>query len=143
MYKPNIWDEDKWNIHSSGYGKHDSPSDKAGYHEGGHYSHEKDKDKYGANDLYSKNEKKDEDEKKKEDDEETIDDAVKEEDKKKEEEKKQQEEEDVFKLASKQLTPAMQLEGSKPEKKARKNKSIEEAISKAVKQEKETVILDH
>ena len=130
MYqRHNVWDEDKWNIHTSGSGySGSSKSEGVGYTGNGKnpFEHYHKSEMYGSNsslpekikDSYRSNEnqedvKKAEDEKK----DNTIVDAVEHEDK----------------LSSHSETE----EDSKPKK---ETKSIEDAIKEAIKEEKQIVI---
>jgi len=154
MYKRhNIWDEDKWNIHSnsgSGYAAGHGKSG-AGYASSGnpveHYhkiqmygSKEGDKTK----DLYKSNEAQEEDKKKKEKERgKTLADAVQ------QEQKYQKKPETAEDGNQKRIASAPQTDSDphgehKPDEGAKKHNktSIEEAISDAIKEEKETIHLD-
>lgn len=154
MYKKlNIWDEDKLDIHSSGYAGNRSEDKGAGY--AGH-SPKDSTEEYHKNETYSANKpeedkikdsyrsnEQDED-KKKEDGqkEKTIVDAVEQEEK-----YQKEEEEEEFKTIVKSVGQgninderAGSNEGKDIKKKG--NKSIEEAIKDAIKEEKEIVHVD-
>ena len=158
MYKKlNIWDEDKLDIHSSGssgyagnrsddkgagYAGHSSKDSTESYHKNETYSTNKsDEDK--IKDSYRSNEK--DEEKKKEDEkkEKTIVDTVEQEEKY----QKEEEQEEEFKTIAKSIGQgninderAESNEGKDVKKKS--NKSIEEAIKDAIKEEKEIVHVD-
>ncbi len=135
MYKAKLWDEDKWNIHSESYGSSkyasNAPSDKKEdkeYH----------KQKYGSEGKnlssdYMKNEGQTEEDKK---DENILGDLEGE----KKENKEISEEEIPFR-AAKQI-----FEEHKPEQKKeghKKNiKTIDEAIKKAIEEEKKVIVMD-
>ena len=137
MYKAKLWDEDKWNIHSSSYNSSkyanilsDGMKDEKKYHE----------QKYGAKEKnlssdYVRKEEKDaasEDKKKNS----IFEDA--EEDKQKEQ--NLSEEEIPFK-AAKQIFNERKFESKKTE--AKKDvSSIEDAIKKAIQKEKDVIIMD-
>src|SRR3989338_3910341 len=132
--RKDMLDEDKWNIHSSGYrqekyGSGKGESSEKYKHE--HYGAKKEKEDYSAADDYRK--KKEEEDKGP-----SIEDTVKEDKQKKDAE----EEHEVFKIAAKQVAQEFQKEGEKVKTKRKDNKSIEDAINKAVKEEKETIIVD-
>ena len=155
MYKRHSnWDEDKWDIHSdkSSYAGHKpggpSPQD---YHKSEAYSssqklygssdkpEDKLKDDYRS--AHKEEDKETEKEKEQEDQEKTITDTVE------KEEKKQKEEEqiDEFKSVAQEIKKERfeDIEDRKDNKTKRKqHNSIEEAINKAVKEEKETVFID-
>ena len=142
MYKKhNIWDEDKWDIHnssSSGYAgnKPGGSSDAQEYHKKDSYNsavkeENKIKDTYRA--LEQKEEEKD-----KETREKSIVDTIEEEEKK---QKKEEKDED-FNLIKKEVrleTPEIKDD---KEFKKKEHKTIEEAIDKAIKEEKDTVFVD-
>ena len=153
MYKRHsIWDEDKWDIHSdkgssgSGYAGQDSDSSKQDYHSNEAYGANKpDEDK--ANNDYRAAEKEEEDkDKKNEEKEETIVDAVNQEDKY----QKKEDEEDEFKTVAKDIHQEnienQNIDDKKgagnKETKKKQSKSIEEAIKKAIKEEKDIVHAD-
>ena len=146
MYKRhNVWDEDKWDIHhksdtkyaggSAGYAGHahgDNPSE---YHKGENYNSGNPGEK--LKDDYRSAHKKDDD-KDKEKEKDTITDRLEEEEKK---EKRKHEDDDAFQSIKKDFNPAMHLpeEAKKDEK---HHKTIEEAISKAIKEEKKVIFMD-
>src|SRR3989338_8355947 len=128
--RKDMLDEDKWNIHSSGYRQEKYGSGKgesSEKHKHEHYRAKKEKEDYSAADDYRK--KEDEEKKEEEDKGPSIEDTVK-------------EEHEVFKIAAKQVAQEFQKEGEKVKTKRKDNKSIEDAINKAVKEEKETIIVD-
>ena len=152
MYKRHsIWDEDKWDIHSDkstyagqGSGSKDSTQE---YHKDEAYSSSK--KMYGSSDnpedklkddYRSAHQEEEDKEKEKEDEdqEKTIVDTVEEEEKKNQEE----EQKDELKSVTQEIKQE-HFEDKKDDKTKRKqHKSIEEAINKAVKEEKETVFID-
>lgn len=149
MYKRhNIWDEDKWNIHSgSGYAGHSGGSSGVGYageaskNPFGHYHKSqmygsKDGDK--TKDLYKSNEAQEEDKKKKEKEGgKTLADAV-------QQEQKYQKKPEAAADENQKKTASAPHGEHKPNEGARKHNksSIEEAISDAIKEEKETIHID-
>lgn len=170
MYKRHsIWDEDKWDIHSSGssgYAGHGSESKGAGY--AGHSSKDS-TEEYHKNEVYSagkpdedkikssygSNEQK-EDDKKKEDEEKekTIVDTVEQEEKYQKEERQEEEFKNIAKdsqqgnIEHERMTgqntrteSGTNFVGNKNIKK-KQNESIEEAIKEAIKEEKEIVHVD-
>ena len=159
MYKGHSnWDEDKWDIHSSGsggYAGHSSGGGAVGY--AGHSSKDSNEE-YHKNEVYSANKPEDdkikdsyrsnekEEDKKKEDDkkEKTIVDAVEQEEKY---QKKEEEEPDQFQAISKDIQQSNIDNDSlnnkiNKETKKKNNKSIEDAIKVAIKEEKEIVHVD-
>ena len=157
MYKRHsIWDEDKLDIHSSGsgyaghgpedkgvgYAGHGSKDSVGEYHKNELYNVGKtDEDKIKGS--YTSQEHKDED-KKKEDEqkEKTIVDAVEQEEK-----YKKEEDQDEFQTIAKTMQHGMveneQLENKDNKiSKKKNNKSIEDAINSAIKEEKEIVHVD-
>jgi len=157
MYKrQNNWDEDKLDIHSSGYAGHSSGGGGAGYaghsskdsqqdyHKNEMYNSTKpDEDKisgsYGSNELKEDDKKKEDEEKEK-----TIVDTVEQEEKY---QKKGPKEEEEFKSIAKDFQQG-NIEDEKIKNqnnknlKKKQNKSIEEAIEEAIKEEKEIVHVD-
>ena len=156
MYKRSNWDEDKLDIHSSGYAGHSFGGGAVGY--AGHSSKDSQQD-YHKNDVYGSNKedefkpkddymsrvKKDEDKKKgDEEKEKTIVDAVEQEEKY----KKEEEQEEEFKSVARDIQQSnidndssINNQNNKETKK-KNNKSIEEAINEAIKEEKEIVHVD-
>ena len=131
MYKGKLWDEDKWNIHSEGY---HSSGGSAGnnepkYHEQKYGSAEKD----ASSDYIKKQDSADKDEKKKEE----LSD-FEEELKTKNESNK---EEDIAFKAAKQVFAENRLDTKKQERKKDLN-SIEDAIKKAIEDEKKVIVMD-
>ena len=136
MYKPKLWDEDKWNIHSSSYNsqkyassKPDEKKDDKSYNEQKYGS----KEKSISSDYMRKHEEKEKD--KKESD--PFSDVLEEE---KNEKKEINEEEIPFK-AAKQV-----FEENKEDKKIghkKDVKTIEEAIKNAIEEEKKVIIVDN
>jgi len=161
MYKRSNWDEDKLDIHSSGYAGRGSGGGGPAVGYAGHSSKDSQQDyhkneTYGANDpekdnikgSYSANVQED-DNKKKEDDEKdeekekTIVDAVEQEEKY----KKEEEQEEEFKSVARDIqqsnvhNDSLNNQNNKETKK-KNSKNIEEAINEAIKEEKEIVHVD-
>jgi hypothetical protein len=150
MYKKHdTWDTEKLDVHSSGYaGSGQKPGDSMdSYHKNEGYSTKdnlygsSDKSEDKMKDSYNSNQQEDDNkDKDKEEQEKNIVDTVEEEEK-----KQHEEEQDESQIVTKNI---QQEDFSNPnqdkkEKKPRKqHKSIEEAIDKAVKEEKETVFMD-
>lgn len=132
-----LWDEGKWNIHSSSYNStkyssafsEDRKEDKK-YHEQKYGS----KEKSASSDYMRKHEEKDEKEKNPS----HFDVAIEE----KNEKKQDLEEESVPFKAAKELFNESGYETKKSEKKKEIN-SIEEAIKKAIEGEKEVIVMDN
>ncbi|MEK6876483.1 MAG: hypothetical protein AABX63_03670 [Nanoarchaeota archaeon] len=145
MYKRhNIWDEDKLDIHSSGYAGHghgSSGNPMEDYHRNEVYTNKQDalpSDDYRSRDGKEDDKKKQDDEKEK-----TIVDAVEQEEKY----QKKEEQEEGLKSAAKgiQHSNIENDSSSKPNNKDTKKKNtknIEEAINEAIKEEKEIIHLD-
>ena len=131
MYKAKLWDEDKWDIHSKGYNssKYDAGTgkDEKKYHDQTYGS----KDGNLSSDYMKKDDSKEKEDKKKEE----LFDAA--EEKKKEEIK----EEDIPFRAARQVFNEMQKEMKKPAHKKDVN-SIEDAIKKAIEEEKKVIVMD-
>jgi|TARA_Y100000310_G_scaffold345431_1_gene464929 hypothetical protein len=148
MYKRHdIWDEGKWDIHSTSgtggdYAGHSSKGSQEDYHKNDEYNANKpEEDK--VNKDYKSMKKEDEDKKKEKENEEkekTIADAVEQEEKY---QKKEQEEKD-FNSITKDIQNNNIETGTDKDKnmKKKKNKSIEEAIKEAIREEKEIVHVD-
>lgn len=140
-----IWDDDKWNLHSSDsyassskYGSiHNSDEDKPlGYNESKYGS-----EKGGPGSVYNSNKGSldEENKDKKIDEEGTLSSLVSNESKK---EEKAKEEDIVVKAANQVFTESKNDAGAVTEdKKKESKKSIEEAINKAIKEEKEVIVL--
>ena len=115
-----------------------SSSDKTAEYKHEHYSSKAEKNDYKANEDYRKN---DEEKEKKKNEEESskpsIEDAVKEEIK-----READEEQEVFKIAAKAISQEFHEDRKDIKTKKKHNRSIEEAISKAIKEEKETIIVE-
>ena len=132
MYHAKLWDEDKWNIHSKSYGsskygnisKDDKKEDKA-------YNEQKYGQKEGnlSSDYMRKEEQKEKDEKK-----DDLFDSIE------EKEKDEVREEDISFKAAKQLFSENE-EKPKAGKKKDLN-TIEDAIKKAIEQEKKVIVMD-
>ena len=135
MYKAKLWDEDKWNIHekssysSSKYGSIFSEGKKEDkkYHEQKYGSEGKDV----SSDYMRKEDTKEKEEKK---------DNLFEEEEQKKEKGEIKEEEIPFK-AAKQIFAEHQKEGKKDSGK-KDIDSIEEAIKKAIEEEKKVIMMD-
>ena len=161
MYKRhNAWDEDKRNIHSSGYSSHSSGSSGssgsgAGYSGQGSknpFEHYHKSQLYGSNadkenkpkDFYRSNEQQEDDKKKREEGKErTLADAVQQEEKyqKKREQDAESEKTGINSQSSQPRPSQTEIKEGENSKKENK-KSIEEAISDAIKEEKEVIHLD-
>ncbi len=131
MYKAKLWDEDKWNIHSGSYNssKYHSPLDKK---EDKQYSEQKygAKEKNLSSDYMRKEEQKEEKEKKES--------FFDEEEAKKDEPLK---EEDIPTKAAKEIFSEKKVEAKKEKPKKDVN-SIEDAIKKAIEDEKKVIMMD-
>ena len=134
MYHAKIWDEDKWNIHSKSYGsskygnifKDGKKEDDNAYHE------QKYGQKEGNSSDYMKKEEQKEKDEKKDDFFDSIDDDKK--------EKNELKDEDIPFKAAKQV-----FSENKDKQKAEKKKdmsSIDDAIKKAIEQEKKVIVMD-
>ena len=153
MYKRHsIWEEDKWDVHSTG------SSSGSGGSGGGYAGHGSgSKEEYHKNELYGNKETefnpeedyrsrdgKDDDKKKQDDEKEkTIVDAVEQEEKY----QKKEEQEEGLKTAAKGIQQGNIKDDSLTNKnnkdiKKKNTKNIEEAISEAIKEEKEIVHVD-
>lgn len=138
MYKIKLWDEDKWNIHSSSYNSskygnltsEDKKEDKK-YHEQKYGSKEKDV----SSDYMRKEDAKEKDDKDKTPE---IFDNL-EEGKNKNQEIK---EDEIPIKAAKQVFNESRYEAKKAEEK-KDVKTIEDAIKKAIEEEKKVIILDN
>ena len=132
MYKAKLWDEDKWNIHSSSYSSskygNSSSEDKKdiAYHEQKYGQ----KEKNTSSDYVKKEELEEREEKNKD-----VFDV--------EEEKKEQgiKEEEISVKAAKQVFEETRLETKKTENK-KDIKTIEDAIKKAIEEEKKVIMMD-
>ena len=137
MYKAKLWDEDKWNIHSSSYNSNkygnifaeDKKDDKK-YHEQKYGT----KEKNASSDYVRKEEKNESDEEKSRN---SLFEGF--EDEKQKDQKELNEEEITFK-AAKQIFSEKKY-GTKKEKKKDIN-SIEDAIKKAIEEEKKVIVMD-
>ena len=122
MYKSKLWDEDKWNIHSSGYS--------SSKYESGFSDKKSEEGKYHSSDYMRMDEHKEKEDGKAQD---VSDDA---EEKK---EKELKEEQNLFKPKS----PAH----NEPENEKKQQKpafsSIEDAIKKAIEGEKKIIMMDN
>ena len=134
MYHSKLWDEDKWNIHSSSYnsskytsGPSEGKKDDKEYHEQ-KYGQEKDL----SSDYMKKEDAKEKDEKKKDDLFEELEGKN---------EKKELKDEDIQFTAAKQVFSEHQHEAKKEQTKKSIN-SIEEAIRKAIEEEKKVILMD-
>ena len=136
MYHAKLWDEDKWNIHSSSYNSSkygniissDKKEDKK-YHEQKYGQADKDV----SSDYMKKDEAREKDEKKKDNLFEEL------------EEKKEKEElkEDEIQLkAAKQVFSEQQREIKKTARK-KDISTIEDAIKKAIEEEKKVIVMDN
>ena len=137
MYKVKLWDEDKWNIHSSSYNSSKYSSA---------FSDEKKDDKKYNEQKYGQKEKdvssdyiRKQDEKEKEDKDKTN--IFEDLEEQKNEEIRMKEDEIPFKAAN-QVFNEKRYEIKKAERKKDIN-SIEDAIKKAIEEEKKVIILDN
>ncbi len=137
MYRTKLWDEDKWDIHSSSYNSlkysnslGDGRNDDKAYHEQKYGSGDKDL----SSDYMKKEGAKEEEEKKKGELSEEL------EEKKKGEPVK--EEEIPFKAAEQIFSQRQFEEMKKPGKKKDRN-TIEDAIKKSIEEEKKVIIMDN
>ncbi|MBI4452788.1 hypothetical protein HY637_05130 [Candidatus Woesearchaeota archaeon] len=136
MYKAKLWDEDKWNIHegykSSKYASSSSSDKKEPklYHEQKYGSSEKS----SSSDYMRKEDAKEKDESKKDD----LFGEIEEEKKTKEDLK----EEDIPFKAAKQIFTEHRNEDKKEAVKKDKN-TIEDAIKKAIEEEKKVIMMDN
>ena len=133
MYHAKLWDEDKWNIHSSSYNSSkysnnstDSKKEDKKYHEQ-NYGNEKDI----SSDYMRNKDSKEKEEKKNEPLEELEE----------KNEKQEIKDEDIPFKAAKQVFSESQREIKKPAEKKDKN-TIEDAIKKAIDEEKKVIIMD-
>ncbi len=135
MYKAKLWDEDKWDIHSGSYGhskygnafSEDNKADSK-YHEQKYGSKEK-----GSGSDYVSNQKRDEENKEKDSPFEELEEKPKDD--------KELKEEDIPFKAAKQIFNESSRESRKQE--GRKSvKTIEEAIKKAIEDEKKVIVMD-
>lgn len=142
MYKRSIWNEEDWDIHRSGYShkSHGSTSESISKYKNEHYHGKKDKEGiYNPNEDYKKSEEE-EKKNKEEDVKETIANKVEQEEKYR---KNEEDEGNVFTLAAKELSQDHLNAGQKSIPSKKKHlKTIEDAINKAVKEEKEVIIMD-
>jgi hypothetical protein len=156
MYKRHsIWDEDKLDIHSSGYAGSssgssgrgyagDSSGSKEEYHKNEMYGSNKETDFKPTDDYRSRDEKEDARKKENEEKEKTIVDAVEQEEKY----QKRDEQEEGFHAVARDLQQSdigrenTINKNNNKEIKKRNNKNIEEAVNEAIKEEKEIVHVD-
>ncbi|MBI2208920.1 hypothetical protein HYU50_05495 [Candidatus Woesearchaeota archaeon] len=143
MYKRhNIWDEDKWDIHGSGsYAGHGDGKSKEPehYHKSAMYGSSKnDADKLKDDYRPANNAEEDKDKEKEKD---SIADRIAEEEKK-EEKQQQEEEEGFFKSIKSEFRPEHMQQEENKKKNKKHHSSIEEAINKAIKEEKKTIFID-
>ena len=138
MYKAKLWDEDKWNIHSSGYNSskyggnifsEGKGKEESKYHEQKYGSEEKSL----SSDYMKKEERDSLDEKKKDSMFEELED-----DKKKNEKIN---DDDIPFKAAKQIFNEGRYEIRKENKK-KETESIEDAIKKAIEEEKKVIVMD-
>jgi hypothetical protein len=128
MYKAKLWDEDKWDIHSNSYGsKHNFTEDKK-YNEQKYGS----KEKGIGSDYMRREEDKDKEEKTG-----ILEDL---EEEKKEVEEKEIKEEDIPLKAAKEIFSESKHEPKIEQKKD--IKTIEDAIKKAIEEERKVIVMD-
>lgn len=132
MYRIKLWDEDKWNIHSGSYGssKYAASSDDKKYNEQKYGSREKNV----SSDYIRKEEQKDKEGKEKDH---SIFGEI-------EEKKKEQkiEDDEIPLKAAKELFNEKRFDAKKPEQK-KDAKTIEDAIKKAIEEEKKVIIMNN
>src|SRR3989344_6818643 len=143
MYRRhNVWDEDKWDIHSSGsYAGHGAGKSKESehYHKSAMYgSSEAAADKLKDDYRSANNAEEDKDKEKEKG---TIADRIGEEEKK-EVKQHQEEEEGFFKSIKNKFRPEDMHHEENRKKNKKHHSSIEEAISKAIKEEKKIIFID-
>ncbi len=146
MYKRhNIWDEDKLDIHSSGYAGHgrgSSGKPMEDYHKNEMYSSDKE-NALPSDDYRSRDQKEDDKKKEDEEKERTIVDAVEQEEKY---QKKEEQEEGLRGIAKGVQQSNIENDSLNKQKdkniKKKNTKNIEEAINEAIKEEKEIIHLD-
>ena len=130
MYKAKLWDEDKWNIHSSSYNssKDATFSDEKKYNE----------QKYGLKEknVSSDYMRRDEQKEKEDKDRDAIFGSMEEKD-----EKQEIKEDELQFKAAKQIFNE-NVPGSKKIKEKREINTIEDAIKKAIEEEKKVIIMD-
>ena len=131
MYKAKLWDEDKWNIHSSSYNSQKDIT----FSDDKKYSEQKYglKDKNVSSDYMRRDEQKDKEDKERE----TIFDDAEE----KNEKQEIKEDELQFK-AAKQIFNE-NVSDSKKIKQKKEINTIEDAIKKAIEEEKKVIIMDN
>ena len=137
MYKVKLWDEDKWNIHSSSYNSSkysstlsDGKKDDRKYNEQKYGQKEKD-----VSSDYARKQ----DEKEKEDKDKT---SIFEDLKEEKNEKQEMNEDDIPFKAARQVFNEKRYKTQKAERKKDIN-SIEDAIKKAIEEEKKIIIMDN
>ena len=136
MYKAKLWDEDKWNIHSSGYNssKYSAPSadhkDDKKYHEQKYGS-----EKNSTSDYIRKEDQKDSDDKEKRDS--IFDEAAE------EKNEKQEIKDDDIQFKAAKLVFSEKKSGAKNIEAKKDSKTIEDAIKKAIEDEKKVIIMDN
>ncbi len=142
MYKGN-WEQNKWNIHSSGYQSNGSYSpgekeDAFDYKLNEKYNSEKNKDEIGKDYQRKQEEKEKKEEEEKED---PLAEAIEQEIKPKYDKDNEIDDVAIQKKAADEIAHEIKLQ---PEKQKRKKnvRSIEEAINKAIKENKEIIVLD-
>ena len=140
-HRKDMLEEDKWNIHSSGYRqeRYSSSEGKTAEYKHEHYSNKAEKDAYKSNEDYRKNDEEKEGKKNEEgSNKPSIENAVNEEIK-----READEEQEIFKIAAKEISQGFHEDRKDIKtKKKHNNRSIEEAINKAIKEEKETIMVE-
>ena len=131
MYKAKLWDEDKWNIHSSSYNsqKDIAFSDDKKYNEQKYGL----KDKNVSSDYMRRDEQKDKEDKERK--------TIFDDDEEKNEKQEIKEDELQFK-AAKQIFNE-NVSDSKKIKQKKEINTIEDAIKKAIEEEKKVIIMDN
>ena len=131
MYRAKLWDEDKWNIHSSSY----NSSKDAAFSDEKKYNEQKYglKEKNVSSDYMRGDEQKDKEDK----DRDAIFGSMEEKD-----EKQEIKEDDMQFKAAKQIFDKNEF-GSKKIKQKKEINTIEDAIKKAIEEEKKLIIMDN
>ncbi|MBI3027338.1 hypothetical protein HYY70_04435 [Candidatus Woesearchaeota archaeon] len=141
MYKMKLWDDDKWNIHSSSYNAAKYSNTISNDKKEGKNYHEQ---KYGANeknpgsDYMKKEESREKEEK-------NASHAFDELDEEKKEQKAEENDiqNDIQFKAARQIFSESKFEIKKEEARKKNATTIEDAIKKAIEEEKEVIIIDN
>ena len=137
MYKIKLWDEDKWNIHSSSY---NSSKYSSTLSDGKKNDRKYNEQKYGQKEMdISSDYIKKQDEKEKDDKDKT---SIFEDLEEGKNEKPEMKEDEVTFMAAKQVFNEKRYEIKKAERK-KDIDSIEDAIKKAIEEEKKVIVMDN